>query len=495
MSSVNINFIRSTLIMLAIGALILLGIVGSSVWLVSQNSIYSEQVAQMRRVRSGSADLLSVLQDAETGQRGYLLAAEDSFLQPYEAALARLPERIAYLDKNVKGLPAFESRVPELEKLIGDKTAELKRTVDLTTAGKVTEALAIVRNSSGRLMMDQIRVILRSFLEQADSTLSVTVREQLDAANSLKWVTIGGAVAIVIVLIGATLVIAQHVRDLSRIREEVELLNQGLEERVNERTEDLMRANQEIQKFAYIVTHDLRAPLVNIMGFTSELTTTLKAINAYVLADEKVPTEDVIREARLAAKEDLPEAIDFIRSSTKKMDSLINAILKISRDGRRTLVPERIDLKAMLEATADSVHHQINDAGGKVDISVAIQSLTTDRFSLEQIFGNLFDNAVKYRSLDRPLELAVRAVKDSRNSVRIEVTDNGRGIAPEDRERVFELFRRAGHQNQPGEGIGLAHVRSLIRNLGGDITVESNIGAGSTFVLRLPSDLAKIVRS
>lgn len=495
MSSVNINFVRSTLIMLAIGALILLGIVGSSVWLVSQNSVYSEQVAQMRRVRSGSADLLLVLQDAETGQRGYLLSTEDSFLQPYQAALSRLPERLSYLGNNIKGLPAFEARIPELQRLIEEKVAELKRTVDLATAGNVTEARDVLRDGSGRQMMDQIRVILRSFLETADSTLSVTVRQQLDAADQLKWVTIGGAIAIVIVLIGATFVIVQHVRDLSRIREEVELLNLGLEERVNERTEDLIRANQEIQKFAYIVTHDLRAPLVNIMGFTSELTTTLKDITAYVLADDKAPSEDVIRQARLAAKEDLPEAIDFIRSSTKKMDSLINAILKISRDGRRALVPERIDLKSMLEATAASVHHQIADAGGKVDIAVAVPSVTTDRFSLEQIFGNLFDNAVKYRSLDRPLELSVRAVRDSRNSVRIEVTDNGRGIAPEDRERVFELFRRAGHQNQPGEGIGLAHVRSLIRNLGGDITVESNIGAGSTFILRLPADLAKIVRS
>jgi signal transduction histidine kinase len=495
MSSVNINFIRSTLVMLAIGALILLSIVASSVWLVSQNSVYSEQVAQMRRVRSGSGDLLSALQDAETGQRGYLLSAEDSFLQPYEAALARLPERIAFLDRNVRGLPTFEARVPELQRLITEKTAELKRTVDLTSAGRVAEARDVVRDGSGRQTMDQIRAILRSFLEVTDSTLSVSVRQQLDSANSLKWVTIGGAVAIVIVLIGATLVIAQHVRDLSRIREEVELLNHGLEERVTERTEDLIRANQEIQKFAYIVTHDLRAPLVNIMGFTSELTTTLKAINAYVLADDKAPSEDVIRDARLAAKEDLPEAIDFIRSSTKKMDSLINAILKISRDGRRTLVPERIDLKSMLEATAASVHHQITDAGGTVDIAAAIPSVTTDRFSLEQIFGNLFDNAVKYRSLDRPLELSVRALRENRNSVRIEVKDNGRGIAPEDRERVFELFRRAGHQNQPGEGIGLAHVRSLVRNLGGDITVESAIGAGSTFIVKLPSDLAKIVRS
>ncbi|MNL85940.1 Sensor protein SrrB [compost metagenome] len=75
------------------------------------------------------------------------------------------------------------------------------------------------------------------------------------------------------------------------------------------------------------------------------------------------------------------------------------------------------------------------------------------------------------------------------------MADNGRGIAPEDHERVFELFRRAGVQDKPGEGIGLAHVRSLVRNLGGEITVTSTLGGGSTFVIRLPMDLSQYVRS
>ena len=79
--------------------------------------------------------------------------------------------------------------------------------------------------------------------------------------------------------------------------------------------------------------------------------------------------------------------------------------------------------------------------------------------------------------------------------VRIEVEDNGRGIADQDHERIFELFRRSGQQDQTGEGIGLAHVRSLARNLGGEITVRSRLGEGSTFVLRLPADLSRLVRS
>ena len=243
------------------------------------------------------------------------------------------------------------------------------------------------------------------------------------------------------------------------------------------------------------MTHDLRAPLVNIMGFLSELENSVKSVTAYILADDKKPSEEEIREARLAVQEDLPEAVGFIRSSTRKMDSLINAILKISRDGRRKLQADRIDVRSLIDGSIDSVHHQIVAAGGDVVVDVRIRDIVSDRFSLEQIVGNLLDNAVKYQAPGRALRLAIKAYPDGRGRVRIDVRDNGRGIAKQDHERVFELFRRAGAQDQAGEGIGLAHVRSLIRNLGGDIKVESEINVGSTFILTLPVDLTKIVRS
>ena len=100
-----------------------------------------------------------------------------------------------------------------------------------------------------------------------------------------------------------------------------------------------------------------------------------------------------------------------------------------------------------------------------------------------------------YENVERPLRVKISARHLPGNRVAIEVADNGRGIADTDHERVFELFRRSGQQDQSGEGIGLAHVRSLARNLGGEITVRSQFGEGSTFVLRLPSDLSRLVRS
>lgn len=488
-------FFRSSLLMLAVGVLILLGIVGSSLWLVQVNKSYSDETASLRRVRSSILNVLTTVQDAETGQRGYLLANDVAYLAPYTTAVENLPKRRQALIDTLKPLPSYAMQLDALMAAIDGKMNELARTVALTQEGKLSEAVAIVRDDAGRKYMDKIRAILGDYIDKTDDRLRVLVQAQLSAASTLQLVTIGGAIAILVVLGGAILIIVQHVRDLSKATEEVELLNVGLEARVNERTEDLIRANQEIQKFAYIVTHDLRAPLVNIMGFLSELDTSVKSVSSYVLADEKTLTPQDIQEARQAVEEDLPEAMGFIRSSTRKMDSLINAILKISRDGRRKLQPDRIDLKTLIDTVAANVHHQLIETGGTSETRVRVGKIVNDRFSLDQIFGNLFDNAVKYQMPGRPLKIEVDAYPDGPGRIRIDVKDNGRGIAANDLERVFELFRRAGEQDQRGEGIGLAHVRSLIRNLGGDITVQSELGQGSTFILTLPSDLTKIVRS
>ena len=491
----NNKFARSSLLMMMIGAALLAAIVLSSVVLTRMTQSYFGDVVRMRELRASASDMMLYLRAAEAGQRGFLLSADREFLDPYIAATNNMADQRDRLRNAVENQSFVIFPFEQFNTLLDRKLAEMKSTIDLAEAGRFEEAIRLVRNATGRKIMDEMSAQLLTTIRELDTRLSTGISELSNTSTALQWFIIFGGVVILIVVGGAILVVMQHIRELSSAHHEVEALNAGLEERVNERTEDLMQANREIQRYAYIVSHDLRAPLVNIMGFTSELDQTLKSIRAYVMADGS-PTEEQRNEARLAVEEDLPEAISFIRSSTKKMDGLINAILKISRDGRRELKPERINLQELLEATADSINHQVTDAGGEISISVAAaRALVTDRFSLEQIFGNLFDNAVKYKHPSRALNLSVRAYSAGRNMLRLEVADNGRGIAPEDHERVFELFRRSGLQDNPGEGIGLAHVRSLVRNLGGEITVTSTLGGGSTFIIRLPTDLSQYVRS
>lgn len=480
--------------MLGLGIALLIGMVGASLWLVQKNDSYSHEIVDLRRTRAAILDLLTTIQDAETGQRGYLLTRREEYLAPYSDAAETLADKRARLVAAIQDKPAYAAKLPGLQAALIAKLNEIGRTIDLVNAGRTDEAIDIVRADSGLVYMREIRQTLDYFQDITDDRLRTIVSEQLNAAYNLRWVTVGGAIAIVAVVGGALFLIAKYVSELMRSREEVDSLNRGLEERVNERTRDLIRANQEIQRFAYIVTHDLRAPLVNIMGFLSEFEASLKPIERYVLANGATLQDTEIKEARLAVEEDLPEAIGFIRSSTRKMDQLINAILKISRDGRRKLQAEKVDLKELLATAAASVQHQVSAVDGEIDVDVQPFTVISDRISLDQILGNLFDNAVKYQMKGRPLQLSARILPQGRGLVRVDICDNGRGIAEDDLERVFELFRRAGDQDQQGEGIGLAHVRSLIRNLGGDITVTSELGKGSTFQLTLPTDLRKITR-
>jgi signal transduction histidine kinase len=184
----------------------------------------------------------------------------------------------------------------------------------------------------------------------------------------------------------------------------------------------------------------------------------------------------------------VPEAVGFIRASTAKMDRLINAILKLSRDGRRALVPETLDMAAVVQSIADSVHHQVVEVGGEIVVR-DLPTLESDRLSIEQIFGNLLDNAVKYQQPGRPVRIVVEGETTDDGRVCYRVRDNGRGVSERDHERIFELFRRAGKQDLPGEGLGLAFVRNSVRRLGGTITLESELGQGSTFHLKFPTRL------
>ncbi|MGC1561516.1 MAG: HAMP domain-containing sensor histidine kinase, partial [Bradyrhizobium sp.] len=263
-----------------------------------------------------------------------------------------------------------------------------------------------------------------------------------------------------------------------------------------ERTADLREANDEIQRFAYIVSHDLRSPLVNIMGFTSELEELradifqrIAMLRRVAAAAPPTPLDDAKDEPVLEGEdkrllEDFSEALEFIKSSIAKMDRLISAILNLTREGRREFLPVRIDTRELIEAVVATVAHQASEAQAQIRIE-PLPELVSDRLALEQIFSNLLDNALKYLKPGVPGEISVRG-RTRLNLAIFEVSDNGRGIDPKDHERIFDLFRRAGTQDRPGQGIGLAHVRTLVRRLGGTMSVASELDEGSTFTITLP---------
>jgi PAS domain S-box-containing protein len=256
------------------------------------------------------------------------------------------------------------------------------------------------------------------------------------------------------------------------------------EEKLQRYSAELAETNEEMKRFTYIVSHDLRAPLVSLKGFSTELRYSLDTVRKsaeVLLASLEEPGRIAVARA---LQEEVPEALGFIESSVARMDHLIGALLRLSRVGYREFHMEELDAGVLVQETLRSLAHQIESRKIKLTIG-QLPIISSDRTAIEQIFGNLLDNAIKYLDPHRQGHIEVSAEKKADELV-FQVRDNGRGIAEEDMDKVFAPFRRAGPQDVPGEGMGLAYVRALLHRLDGRIECRSQLGVGTTFTFTLP---------
>ena len=254
--------------------------------------------------------------------------------------------------------------------------------------------------------------------------------------------------------------------------------------------EGLRRINKEMEGFTYIASHDLRSPLVNLKGFASEMRLGLQEVTPLIDHGMESALEADRKKVLQVIHEDIPEALHYIHSSVEKMDKLTNAILELSRIGRRPLRMEDIDPNKIVRHILDTLHHQIQTKNVTVTLHHMLR-ITADQLSVEQVFGNIIDNAIKYLDPSREGKLEIGSMRNYRETT-FWVKDNGRGIPDHDMQKIFEIYRRGGNnENVPGEGMGMAYVRATLRRLDGVIWAESKMGEGSTFYFTVSNTLVK----
>lgn len=487
------RFVGYSLLLLAGGAVVLLMIVSAAFIFSSRSQLHGTESLRAARVDRLILEFISDLVDAETAQRGFIITKKEAFLQPYENALTQFAKDAADLRLRAAEVDEGKAIAPEpVEELISLGQAKMDlvgHNLAEFRAGNLDELRLVIASDKGRVLMDQIRQKGADIRELAVAVRIARAAAMRDTATMLRTMITLGVAMIVVLTAGATMIMIRHLRQIDEARQELIEINQELESRVRERTEAVMRTNDELQRYAYIVSHDLRTPLVNIMGFTSELESATERLTTYIRKVGGDDANDPDRaDALLAVDEDIPEALGFIRSSMKRMDGLINEILKLSRAGRRVLEPVPLDAQSLVSECIDSIRQRFDEAGAEVRIEGRLPDVVSDRSALQQVFTNLLDNATKYLKDGRPGQITVRG-RLERGSAVFEVEDNGRGIAEADFERIFELFRRAGAQDKPGDGIGLAHTRMLARRLGGDVSVKSDGETGTTFIVTIARDL------
>jgi signal transduction histidine kinase len=488
----SLPFGRTVLVLLALGFLALFAIGGASTWLATRVRQDAARVGVSDLVRGEALQVYVAVREAEAAQRGFLLTEQLEYLQTFRTGEVNAPMHLNRLEALTRGDAPQQATIAELRPLLTERFSLLERTIELARSRRRTEAVEIVASGRGAALTGEISTKLGVIIQRETAALAASQQQSRRTSQLLLISTVLAAVLVAGLALVTLTLIGRALAELRYSARELKRANEGLEGQVQERTEEIRRANEEIQRFAYIVSHDLRSPLVNVMGFTSELESAGKLLKRQIETVETRAPELLDQEARLAVEEDLPEAVSFIRTSTAKMDRLISAILKLSRDGRRVLTPAPVVMTALVRQIADSLAMQADAATAEIVVE-AMPDLVSDRLAIEQIFSNLIENAVKYLSPDRPGRIVVRGRQRGTLCV-YEIEDNGRGIAPQDRQRVFELFRRAGVQDKPGEGLGLAFVQTNVRRLGGTIALASELGQGSTFTLTFPAVLRPMLR-
>ncbi|MDP2408844.1 MAG: CHASE3 domain-containing protein [Pseudolabrys sp.] len=487
-------FPRLQPVLLGIGFLLLIGLSAATAFLVDRSATDAQRLAHTLTVQDKFSNLLLNVRRAESGQRGFLFTNNTEYLEDFFAAEPATAEIIKELRTLTADNPARKGQIDAIAELTSARFAEMRRIIALMQAGQQDTARREVARGEGRRVMNNLRDHVFEAIADEGRLLALRTEQSRNTNRLLLVLALMGS-GLIITIGGISVAMVQrNARQRESARAELAGMNANLERIVNYRTADLTEANEEIQRFAYIVSHDLRSPLVNIMGFTSELEALRKDIFEKVngLTAELATLKAQAAEAAEAEPnteidrlgEDFDEAIRFIKTSIGNMDRLINAVLKLSREGRRQFSPEQIDMKAMLEAVVENVAHRAAEQGAELTVG-DLPPVESDRLALEQVFANLVDNALKYSRSEEPLRIAI-AGRINGTQVVYEVQDNGRGIDPHDHQRIFELFRRSGRQDRPGEGIGLAHVRALVRRLGGSMGLNSELGKGSTFIVTLP---------
>ena len=265
-------------------------------------------------------------------------------------------------------------------------------------------------------------------------------------------------------VIAGAVVTARDVTEQKKAADEIRKLNEELEGKVAMRTTQLDNAIKELQSFTYSISHDLRAPLRAINGFSQIINRRYR--------------ETLTREGQ--------HYLDYIIDSSNRMDHLINDLLTYSRLGMKPVVIHPVSLQEIIDHVVTDFQYELEPLHGNITIEKELPVIMGDESLLGQIFSNLVGNAIKYRQENIPPDIKIDWKKDKSNFI-ITVTDNGIGMEEEHLEKIFSVFQRLhGEGKYPGTGIGLASVRKAVTRLGGEVRAASSVGQGSVFTIKLP---------
>jgi signal transduction histidine kinase len=488
-----------------------------------QSALHSKDV-----LRQTSAILEPVLIET-VRMRGAVLSNDRNAGTPV-ALWIEIDRNIDRLVDLVADNPAQVERAAQIRQTVQAYRQWSDRVQDLVSTGRTGDVLERFRNQAGEDVIDRFRQQVAAF--QAEELRLDTLRSER-AASALRRQQRLMVAAVVGSLLLTALAVFLFTRGLggrlarlsdnaqrlgqieplappvpgedeiarldailqetSRRMRESERLRARFRGDLERRTEELARTNetlrqqtQENEMFIHSVSHDLRAPLVNLQGFSKELTHACDELRAAARESALLPHERE-RVERLI-DEDIREALRYLQSAVLRAAHIIDSLLRLSRVGRVEYRRQAVDVGALVRHVLDAMQSSIRSRN--VDVVLGeLPPVWGDPTALEQVFANLIGNAVNYLDAARAgrIELGTLPAPPGVHSLRIFfVRDNGLGIPAIAMPRLFNAFQRLHGSVAAGEGIGLALVRRMVERHGGRVWAESKEGEGTTFYLTLP---------